>query len=35
MESLQNVLNIIRPNCWMASADLKDAFYMEPIHPDH
>ena len=35
MESLQNVLNIIRPNCWMASVDLKDAFYTVPIHTDH
>ena len=35
MESLQSVLNIIRPNCWMASVDLKDAFYTVPIHTDH
>ena len=35
MDSLQSVLNIIRPNCWMASVDLKDAFYKVPIHPDH
>ena len=35
MESLQSVLNIIRPFCWMASVDLKDAFYTVPIHPDH
>ena len=35
MESLQSVLNIIRPNCCMASVDLKDAFYTDPIHPDH
>ena len=35
MESVQSVLNIIGPNCWMASVDLKDAFYMVPIHPDH
>ena len=35
MESLQIVLNIIRPNCWMASVDLKDAFYTVPIHTDH
>ena len=35
MESLQSVLNIIRPNCWMASVDLKDAFYTVAIHPDH
>ena len=35
MESLQSVLNIIRPNCWMASVDLKDAFYTVRIQPDH
>ena len=35
-ESFQSVLNIIRPNCWMASVDLKYAFYYTfPIHPDH
>ena len=35
MESLQSVLNIIRPHCWIASVDLKDAFYAAPIHQDH
>ena len=35
MESLQSVLNIIRPNCWMTSVDLKDSFCSVPIHPDH
>ena len=35
MESVQSVLNIIRPNCWMASVDLKDAFYTVPIQPGH
>ena len=35
MKSLQSVLNITRPNCRMAGVDLKDAFYMVPIHPDH
>ena len=35
MGSLQSVLNIIRPNCWIASVDLKDTFYMVPIHLDH
>ena len=32
MQSLQSVLNITRPNCWM---DLKDTFYTVPFHPDH
>ena len=35
MESLDNVLNIIQPNVWMASVDLKDAFYTVPIHQTH
>ena len=35
MESLPSILNIIRPNCWMSSVDLKDAFYTVPIHPEH
>ena len=35
MESLQSILNIIRPNYRMARVDLKDAFYTVPIHPDH
>ena len=35
MESLQIFLNIIRPNCWMASVDLKDEFCTVPIHLDH
>ena len=35
MESIENVLNIIQPNIWMASVDLKDAFYTVPVHPGH
>ena len=35
MESLPSILNIIRPNCWMSSVDLKDGFYTAPIHPEH
>ena len=35
MESFQCVLNMIKPNCWMASVDLKSAFYSVPIHPHH
>ena len=33
MESINNVLNIIRPN--MTSIDLKDAFFSVPIHSTH
>ena len=35
MESLQDVINIIKPSVWMASVDLKDAFYSIPVHKDH
>ena len=35
MESLLNVLNIIKPNVYMASVDLKDAFYSVPIHEEN
>ena len=34
-ESINNVLNIIRPNVYMASIDLKDAFFSVPIHSTH
>ena len=32
MESLSDVFKIIQPNCWMASADLKDGLYTILIH---
>ncbi len=35
MEHFQNVLEIIKPGVWMASVDLKDAFYSIPIHESH
>ena len=35
MESLKHVVSMVRPNCFMASADLKDAYYSVPIHQDH
>ena len=35
MESINNVLNIIRPGVYMASIDLKDAFFSASIHPTH
>ena len=35
MESLQNVLELIRPGVYVASIDLKDAFYSVPIHKNH
>ena len=35
MESLKHVISMIRPNCFMASVDLQDAYYSVPIHRDH
>ena len=32
MEFLSDVFKIIQPNCWMTSADSKDAFYTIHIH---
>ena len=34
MDSIKSVQNIIKPNVWLASIDLKDAFYTVPIHAD-
>ena len=35
METLHSVLELITPGCFMASLDLKDAYYSIPIHPAH
>ena len=35
METLQSVLSPITPGCYLASLDLKDAYYSVPIHPDY
>ena len=35
MESINQVIDIARLNVYMASIDLKDAFYSIPIHPEH
>ena len=35
MESLDHVINIIHSGAWMASVDLKDAFYTIPIHKNY
>ena len=35
MEMLENALTLLKPNMWMCSIDLKDAYYSVPIHPDH
>ena len=35
MESIQSVINMVTPNCFMASIDIKDAYYSVPIAPEH
>ena len=35
MESIQNVLNVIKKDAFMASTDLKDAFYSVPVVTHH
>ena len=35
MESLQNVLELIRSEVFMASIDLKDVFYSVPVRKSH
>ena len=35
MESLQNVLHMVKSGVWMASVDLKDAYYSVPIDQEY
>lgn len=35
MESFSTVVNMVKPNCFMASVDLKDAYYSVPIATEH
>ena len=35
MDTLDTVVKMMKPGCYMASIDLKDAYYMLPVHPDH
>ena len=35
MESIDSILQLVSPGCWMASIDLKDAYYCVKIHPSH
>ena len=35
MESLNDVFKIIKKGVWMASVDLKDAFFIVPVHKLH
>ena len=33
METIQHILSMITPNCWMASIDLKDVYCSLKVHP--
>lgn len=35
MESIQSVIDLMEENCFMASVDLKDAYFSVPIHETH
>ena len=35
MEGFSSVLELLTPNCWLASVDLKSAYYSVPILGDH
>ena len=35
MDSIHTVLNMIKPGVWMASINLKDAYFSVPIHKEH
>eukprot|EP00794_Sanderia_malayensis_P010193 gene10193-11240_t len=35
METIRSILNLVTPHCWMASIDLKDAYYSVKIHESY
>ena len=35
MESLKQALHMVRPGCFLASIDIKDAFYSVPVNVEH
>jgi len=35
IDTLETAINMIKPGCFMASVDLKDAYYTVPIDPGH
>ena len=35
MESIQSVITMVTPNCFMASIDIKDAYHSVPITSEH
>ena len=34
MDTSQSAIRLITPNCYMASVDLRDAYYSVPIHKE-
>ena len=34
MDNIYTVLKLVSRDCWMSSLDLKDAYYIVPIHPE-
>ena len=35
MESIKQVIHMIKPNMYLASLDIKDTFYTAPIYEPH
>ena len=35
MDTLQSAIRLMKPNCYMASVDLRDAYYSIPINEEH
>ena len=35
MDTLDTVIKMMKPGCFMASVDLRDAYYTVPVHPEH
>ena len=35
MENLHMIKELVRPQEWLVKVDLKDAYFLVPIHPDH
>ena len=35
MDTLEKAIKMMKPVCFMASIDLKDAYYTVPVHPSH
>ena len=33
--TLETVVKMMKPGCFMASVDLRDAYYTVPVHPEH